>query len=419
MSADDGKPVGDFGLDGEILERMAPKRFEQGAIQGTDRAMLTGLAERLLKLAPTEMPDLADGVMEIDASQFLDPEVFAHEKRAIFDKVPIVAGFSCDVAKPGDYMKVEGLDTPIFVTRNKAGVVKAFINTCRHRGAALVYDDRGEGRHNFTCPYHGWTYDGDGKLFGVPCQEAFDGMDKAKYGLIEVPSREYAGLIFVSPRAEVPLNLEEHLGPDLMEQLTHWSYDKCYASASAPVDMAGNWKLAYDTFLESYHFGAAHKNNLANYFLCNVNTVDKYGPHQRIAAAYRTLPTEYANQPEAERQPENYMICSYQLFPGIMLISSSQVVEVFRIAPQAHNRTIIYHSCYSRMPLDTPENKALFEMIWESAHNIVQNEDFPYGVTTAQRGLESGSMKSIIIGKNELAVQNNYNAIADMLAKTN
>jgi len=419
MSADDGKPVGEFGLDGEILERMAPKRFEQGAIHGTDRAMLTGLADRLLKLAPTEMPDLAEGVMEIDASKFLDPEVFAHEKRAIFDKVPIVAGFSCDVAKPGDYMKVEGLDTPIFVTRNKEGVVKAFINTCRHRGAALVYDDRGEGRHNFTCPYHGWTYDGDGKLFGVPCQEAFDGLDKSKYGLIEVPSREYAGLIFVSPRAEVPLNLEEHLGPDLMEQLTHWSYDKCYSSASAPVDMAGNWKLAYDTFLESYHFAAAHKNNLANYFLCNVNTVDRYGMHQRIAAPYRTILTEYANQPESERQPENYMICSYQLFPGTMLISSSQVVEVFRIAPQAHNRTIIYHSCYSRMPLDTPENKALFAMIWESAHNIVQNEDFPYGVVTAQRGLESGSMKSIIIGKNELAVQNNYKVIAELLAKTN
>ena len=141
--------------------------------------------------------------------------------------------------------------------------------------------------------------------------------------------------------------------------------------------------------------------------------------HQRIAAPYRTILTEYANQPENERQPENYMIVSYQLFPGTMLISSSQVVEVFRIAPIAHNRTVVYHSCYSRMPLDTPENKALFEMIWESAHNIVQNEDFPFGVTTAQRGLESGSMKSIVLGKNELAVQNNYRVIAEMLAKTN
>jgi hypothetical protein len=129
--------------------------------------------------------------------------------------------------------------------------------------------------------------------------------------------------------------------------------------------------------------------------------------------------TEYANQPEEERQPENYMVGSYQLFPGMVLISSAQVVEVFRIAPLSVDRTMVYHSCYSRVPLDTDESKALFEMIWQSAHNIVMNEDFPFGVTTAQRGLESGSLKTLIIGANELAIQNNYKAIADALSKTN
>ena len=128
MSADDGKPIDQVGLDGAILERMAPKRFEAGAIHGTDRAMLTGIAERLLKLAPTGRPDEADSYMEVEARQYLDPEIFAHEKRAIFDITPIVAGFSCDVAKPGDYMKVEGLQSPVFITRTKAGVVKAYVN---------------------------------------------------------------------------------------------------------------------------------------------------------------------------------------------------------------------------------------------------------------------------------------------------
>jgi phenylpropionate dioxygenase-like ring-hydroxylating dioxygenase large terminal subunit len=418
MSADDGKPVEQFGLDGEILERMAPKRFEAGAIHGADREMLLGLADRLLKLAPTGRPDEAESFMEIEARQYLDPEIFAHEKRAIFDVTPIVAGFSCDVAKPGDYMKVEGLQSPVFITRTKAGVVKAYINACRHRGAALVYDDRGEGKHSFSCPYHGWTYDSDGKLFGVPCQEAFEGLDKGKYGLIEVPCEEFAGLIFVSPRAEVPLDLDAHLGPELKKQLPHWSFGDTYAARTAPVELPGNWKLVYDTFLEAYHFAAAHKNNLNNYFIGNVSTVDAYGPHNRMAVAYRTMLTEYANQSEEERQPENYMIGSYQLFPGMILISTSQVVEVFRIAPVSVDKTIVYHSCYSRMPLDNEQNKALFEMIWQSAHNIVMNEDFPFGVTTAQRGLESGSLKTLVIGANELAIQNNYKAIAEALAKT-
>ena len=420
MTAEDGfeKPVETFGLDGEILERMAPKRFEAGAIHGTDRELLTGLAERLIKLAATGRPDEAADYLEIDARQYLDPEIFAHEKRAIFDKTPIIAGFSCDVAKPGDYMKVEGFDTPIFITRTKAGQVKAFINACRHRGAALVYDARGEGRHNFSCPYHGWTYDADGKLFGLPCQEAFEGLDKSKYGLIEVPSQEHAGLIFVSPRADAPLDLDAHLGAELKNELGFWSFDQTYAARMEPVELPGNWKLVYDTFLETYHFAAAHKNNLANYFLSNVNTVDTFGPHQRIAAAFRSIMDEYATQSAETRSPENYLLGSYILFPGMVLISSAQVVETFRIAPVSVDKTIVYHSCYSRLPLDTEQNKALFEMIWQSAHNIVQNEDFPYGVSTAQRGLQSGSLKTLVIGKNELAIQNNYKAIADALAKT-
>jgi choline monooxygenase len=422
MSADDGleQKNDTFGLSGEILEQMAPRRFEASQIQGSDKALLESLAERIIKLAPTGRPDSADSYMEVEASKYLDPEVFAHEKRAILDKTPIVAGLSSDVPKPGDYMKVDGFDTPIFITRTKSGKVKAFINTCRHRGAALVYDARGEGRHNFTCPYHGWTYDSEGKLFGVPCQEAFDGMDKGEYGLIEVPSAEHAGIIFVSPRADVPVDLDKHLGADLMEQLSHWSLDKTYAARMEPVELPGNWKLVYDTFLETYHFAAAHKNNLNIYYIGNVNTVDTFGPHQRVAFAYRSILEEYAKQKPEDRPPaENYVMGAYILFPGMVLINSSQVVETFRIAPVSPTKTVVYHSCYSRMPLDKEENKALFEMIWQSAHNIVQNEDFPFGVTTAQRGLESGSLKTLVIGANELAIQNNYKAIADALAKTN
>lgn len=421
MTSDDGLEQSreTYGLRGETLERMAPKRFEASAVQSADRNLLLSLAERHLKLVPTGQPDEAPGMIEIEARQYLDPALFAHEKRAIFERYPVVAGLSCDIPKPGDYIKLDDLDTPIFVTRTRSGRAKAFINSCRHRGAALVYDQRGEGRHSFTCPYHGWSYDENGALYGVPCASAFDGLDKSKFGLIEVPCEEIAGIIFVSPKAEVPLDLDAHLGPALKKELGFWGFDKVATARAEPIVLPGNWKLVYDTFLESYHFGAAHKNNLANYFNSNVQTVDQFGKHMRISVSSRAILDEYAKTPPDQRIPENYLLVAYVLFPGMILINSAQVLEVFRIFPKTFDSTVVQHSCYSRLPLDVDGNAELFEMIWQSAHNIVQNEDFPFGVSTAQRGLQSGSLKTLVFGRNELPIHVNYKSIAECLAASN
>ena len=83
------------------------------------------------------------------------------------------------------------------------------------------------------------------------------------------------------------------------------------------------------------------------------------------------------------------------------------------------DQTVVQHSCYSRLPLDVPGNAELFERVWQSAHNIVQNEDFPFGVTTAQRGLRAGALKTLVFGKNELPIHINYKSIADALAAAN
>ena len=408
-----------YGLMGETLERMAPRRLDAKGVAGADHALLTRLAERHLTLLPTGNPDEAAKVLEMSAQHYLDPAIFAREKRAIFDRVPVVAGLSQDIPKAGDYITVDDLDTPIFVTRTKSGAVKAFVNSCRHRGAALIHDKRGQGRHSFTCPYHGWSYDEQGTLYGVPCASAFDGLDKAKHSLIEVPCAETSGILFVSPRADVPLDLDAHLGPELLHELSFWGFDKVSAARSEPIVLPGNWKLVYDTFLEAYHFAAAHKNNLANFFNSNVQTVDTFGKHIRISVSYRGITEEYAKAPPETRVPENYLLVAYVLFPGMVLINSTQVLEVFRIFPKSVDETIVQHACYSRLPLDADDNAELFEMIWQSAHNIVQNEDFPFGVTTAQRALRSGSLKTLVFGKNELPIHINYQSIADCLAAAN
>jgi phenylpropionate dioxygenase-like ring-hydroxylating dioxygenase large terminal subunit len=408
-------PADKMGLMGEAMHEVG-RKFGHVKTRSADAALLNALGERLVALVGAKHPDEAPAYRTVPASAYLDPAIFAAEKAAIFDRLPMLACLSSDIANPGDYRRVQELDTPIIVTRTRKGEVKAFVNGCRHRGAALVHEDSGSAKGGFLCPYHGWSYSDEGALKGIACPEAFEGLAKEDHGLVQVPCEERHGMVFIAPRADVPLDLDTHLGLALEQELALWRFAEVTGARSEPVTLKGNWKLVYETFLESYHFAQAHKNNLAAFYVPNVNTVDSYGPHQRIAVANRTLVDHFASHAPDERQPQDHLLVAYILFPGIVLINSPQVLEVFRIFPKSVDTTIVQHSCYSRLPEEMNGGDGFFEMVWQSAHNIVMNEDFPFGVTTAHRALASGSIGELLFGRNELAIHNNHDAIAAAMA---
>ena len=374
-------------------------------IAQANRQTMVSLAERLISLAKAGRPDEAETIMEVPASRYTDPALYAAEKRAIFERMPFVAGLSCDVAGPGDYIKIDDFGVPIIATRNKQGRIKAFVNSCRHRGAALVYEDRGTVPGGFSCPYHAWSYDLDGKLLGVSCNASFGNPDKSDLGLVAVEAEERHGIIFVAPAPGLSIDWDDFIGAELNAELPHWGFDTVAASRIGPIELNGNWKLVLETFLESYHFDYAHRDNLAQYYNGNVNTVDMLGRHLRTATSLRTILTELAVQPVEQWVPENYIHVKYVLFPGTIIINTPQVLEFFQIVPKAVDKTIVRHGCYSRMDLAIPANAAMFERIWESAHNVVQKQDFPYGVTSAHPALASGAMPKLLFGRNEWALQ--------------
>jgi choline monooxygenase len=380
-------------------------RLDGRGIRDANRQTMVDLATRLIALAKEGRPEEAETFIEVDASEYTDPAVFAAEKRAIFDRMPFVAGLSRDVAAPGDYLKIDEFGTPILVTRNKEGRIKAFVNSCRHRGAALVYDDRGSSQGGFTCPYHAWSYDLDGRLLGISCNSSFGNPDKARLGLVELDCEERHGIIFVAPKPGLTIDWDEFIGPKLDAELPHWGFAEAAASRVGPIALNGNWKLVLETFLESYHFNYAHKDNLAQYYNGNVNTVDMLGRHLRTATSLRTIGTELAAQPVDQWVPENYIHVKYVLFPGTIMINTPQVLEFFQIVPVSVDKTVVRHGCYSRMDLSVPANAAMFERIWESAHTVVQKQDFPYGVTTAYAALKAGGIPGVLFGKNEWAPQ--------------
>jgi phenylpropionate dioxygenase-like ring-hydroxylating dioxygenase large terminal subunit len=391
-------------------------KLDSGGLKDVNRQTMVGIADRLLEMIKGAHPTMAPGFMEVDTAIYSDPALYEAEKRAIFDRLPFVAGLSRDIEKPGDYLNTSDFGTPLIVTRNKDGVVKAYVNSCRHRGAALVYDASGNTGAGFTCPYHGWSYNLDGKLLGITCNSTFGSVDKSDHGLIGLQAEERHGIIFVASKPGVTFDLDEFLGAELNQELPHWGFDKVQASKAAPIPLDGNWKLSLEAFLETYHFDYAHRDNLAHFYYGNVADLTMMGRHIRLSLPHKTI-DELPTTPVDDWVPENHITLAYILFPGTILINSPQVLEFFQIVPVSPGKSIVRHACYARMDLSVPGNAEMFEMTWQSAHSIVQRQDLPYGVTTAHAAIKDGAMPKFLFGANELALQHMHGVIREALAQ--
>jgi phenylpropionate dioxygenase-like ring-hydroxylating dioxygenase large terminal subunit len=145
------------------------------------------------------------GLVDIIAGQisreiFVNEEIYRQELERLFARVWLFVGHQSQIPKPGDYF-VSGMgEESVILCRDRAGKVRVFLNSCRHRGMKVCRYDEGN-TPVFTCPYHGWSYGTDGKLVGVPYfKEAYHGqLDKSQWGLIEVPQLcLYKGTVWAS-----------------------------------------------------------------------------------------------------------------------------------------------------------------------------------------------------------------------------
>jgi phenylpropionate dioxygenase-like ring-hydroxylating dioxygenase large terminal subunit len=103
----------------------------------------------------------------IHASLYTDPRIFEDEMERIFRRGWVFVGHDSEVPRAGDFVTRRIGTEPVLMVRDREGEVTVFANRCMHRGTMVCPGDRGHAR-TFTCPYHGWTYDLNGDLLGVP-----------------------------------------------------------------------------------------------------------------------------------------------------------------------------------------------------------------------------------------------------------
>lgn len=193
--------------------------------------------------------------MTLPARWYSDPELYRAERQAVFAREWQLLGAESLLAAPGDYLATEIAGWRIFVIRGRDGALRGFHNVCRHRAGPLLGE--GSGRCDLLrCQYHGWIYDGEGRLRRTPDFGEAAGFDRADYGLFPIRVAAWRGLVFANlDMAAGPL--EESLG-DLVRETAPYPLERFGLVREVVFEMACNWKTYTDNFVEGYHIPAVH-----------------------------------------------------------------------------------------------------------------------------------------------------------------
>jgi phenylpropionate dioxygenase-like ring-hydroxylating dioxygenase large terminal subunit len=161
-----------------------------------------------------------------------------------------------EIPKAGDYVTFDLQRDSILVIRDSEGTLRGFQNVCRHRGARML-DGKGACRGRIVCPYHGWNYDLQGRLRGVPSEDTFPGLDKASHGLLPVALDTLFGFVFVRVAGGGP-SLAEMWAP-FLKDLAPYRLDEVRRVGQVWTDeWHCDWKVAIDNNLENYHIPLGH-----------------------------------------------------------------------------------------------------------------------------------------------------------------
>jgi choline monooxygenase len=192
----------------------------------------------------------------LPADWYSDPAILRLEQERIFRRTWQYAGRADLVAEPGSFFSSSAGQIPVVVTRDRESELRSFVNVCRHR-AHVVVDGVGK-RETLQCPYHAWTYGLDGRLRTAPRSEREESFDPDELSLVPVQAEVWGPLVFVNPDPDAA-PLAESLGPlPALVAESGLDFEALRFRERREWEIACNWKVAIENYLECYHCPVAH-----------------------------------------------------------------------------------------------------------------------------------------------------------------
>ncbi len=318
-------------------------------------------------------PQPAPIAFALPARHYVDPSMATIDRHAVFDRGWQLVAHVSRLREAGDHVVADLAGLPVLAVRGADGVIRVFHNVCRHRAGPIAQCD-GLRAKSLRCRYHGWTYALDGQLKSAPEMQDAQGFDIAAIHLPQLATQVWQGLVFACvdtgrapPFSAWVEGIDARLGPD--RDLAHYGGHHPVA-----YDIACNWKVYVDNYLEGYHVPHVHPglNRLLDYRSYHTELTRwhslQWSPLESDPALYGNGDALY-----------------YWLWPNTML----------NILPgRLQTNTVV--------PLGVDRCRVLFDSYYDAAHDAGRREadrDFSDGVQhediaiceDVQRGLASGS----------------------------
>ena len=221
---------------------------------GTPRPGATHLIHEALQM-------LEDG-RQFSGGIYSSPEIYELEKERVFKREWLAIDRVESFQNPGDYKAFRIVDEPILVCCDNSGQLNGFRNVCRHRGVEVAVG-AGNLKH-FSCPYHAWEYDLNGRLTRATYPEDIKGYDLGRCRLPPVRLETWGGFVFINLDNNAPSLLESH--GEILAQCEFLNMQNTRLARTCVIEPACNWKLIGENVWDIYHLGVVHANSFARDF---------------------------------------------------------------------------------------------------------------------------------------------------------
>lgn len=349
------------------------------------------------------------GPSVLDADVYRDPQRYEVERIRILNRSWQIICRSSQIPDPGDHHVWAGNGENIVITRRNDGGLAGFHNVCQHRGARIVAES-GTGARRFTCRWHNWAYDIEGRVTGVPDRPDFDKAALAGLCSPAVELDEWGGWVWaVLAGPGVAQPLVDWLGPEIAGDLGAFGMREMKLVEKVEWEVDVNWKVCVDAFSEYYHAQALHHIPAADVKDARQATMDVFGRHGMMVVPLMGVLEEL----QRTLDHTALAICNYNVFPTSVFNCHYMHTQLFRMVPLSVDKTR-FEAWELQYESDDEEYLDAAELYWEGFKAVIQ-QDVDEWVDVAAVA-HSSAYRQNILSERECLITHFHRVCDDMLA---